>query len=183
MPKLKKTKKSKKPLTYEEAHNKAFSKYRKSSQILVWAGVLNVIGLIVAFIQLNNEPYVFNPFLCFASNNLIIRLLMSIQSMEKLNFLWYIISTIVAIASGTGMIICGVFAQQGKRVPLFLGFSLYIIDMFCIIPLNFVGESTSNLWLIAGIHVIIIAFLAIAVYEYFNIIKIALKYNKLKGEE
>ena len=108
---------------------------------------------------------------------------MSIQSMEKLNFLWYIISTIVAIASGTGMIICGVFAQQGKRVPLFLGFSLYIIDMFCIIPLNFVGESTSNLWLIAGIHVIIIAFLAIAVYEYFNIIKIALKYNKLKGEE
>ena len=173
-------KKNKKPLTYEEAHNKAFSRYRKAAQIMIWAGALNVIGLIVALIQLNSETKTFSPFLCFSTNNLCFRLMMFIPGLESINFLWYFLCIIIAIIFGAGMAACGVFAQQGKKIPLFIGLVFYTIDMFTTISLNFVGESTANLWLISGIHVIIIVFLAIAVYEYFNIIKLAIKHNKIK---
>ena len=173
-------KRPKKELTYEEAHNKAFSRYKKSSQILIWAGALNVIGLIVAFAQLNTETFSFNPFLCFASNNLIFRLLTYIPWLKDVDFLWYIFCIIIAIASSAGLVLLGVFAQQGKKSALFTGVGLYLFDTFCVISLNFVGESITNLWLVAGIHVIIMAFLCVAIYEYFNIIKIAEKYGILK---
>ena len=179
MPKKPKKVSKKKELTYEEAHNKAFARFRKSSQILIWSGALNVLGLLISLVQLNSEPFLFNPFLCYASNNLIIRALTYIPGFSSYSVIWYVVSILVAIASSTGMIILGVFASQGKRYPLFIGSGIYLIDLFFVIPLVFVGESISNMWLSAAIHIIILVFLGFAIYEYFNIIKLALKHKKI----
>jgi hypothetical protein len=174
-------KKNRTQLTYEEAHNKAFSRFQKSSQILIWAGVLNFFGLIVAIIQLNTSNInTFNPFLCFSSNILAFKGLMVAGIFIDNKILWYIVSFLIAIISSVGMIILGVYAKQGKKVHLFMGVSLYVLDMFCTIPLIFIEENLASLWLIAGIHVIITAFLIVAIYEYFNIIKIAVKYGVIK---
>lgn len=169
----------KKELTYEEAHNKAFYRFQKSSQILIWSGALNVLGLIISFIQLNSDTRSFNPFLCYSSNNLLIRALTYIPQLEGYSILWYVISIIIAIASSSGMIVLGVYAQQGKKYPLFIGTGIYFLDLFCIIPLVFVGEIVSNMWLAVGVHIIVLFFLGAAIYQYFNIIKLAIKHNKI----
>ena len=177
-------KKKKTPPTYEEAHNKAFARYQKSSQILIWSGALNFFGLIIAIIQLNTtETHTFNPFLCYSSNILAFRGLMLVEGLSEINYLWYILVFAISILSSVGMILLGVYAQQGKKTHLFTGISLYVLDMFCTIPLIFVEQEIANLWLIAGIHIIVVAFLIVAIYEYFNIIKIAVKYGVIKKED
>ena len=57
-----KSKKDKAKLTYAEEHNKAYSAYKKASQIGIWAGVLNVVGLLIAILQVNFEDQIFNLF-------------------------------------------------------------------------------------------------------------------------
>ena len=176
--------KKKAPSTYQEAHNKAFSRYKKSSQILIWSGVINFFGLIVAIIQLNTTAtHSFNPFLCYSSNILVFRLSMLIPGLSEINFLWYLLVIAVSLITSVGMILLGVYAQQGKKIHLFTGVSLYVLDLFLTIPLIFIEDSYTNLWLIAGIHVIILVFLIVAIYEYFNIIKIAVKYGVIKKED
>jgi hypothetical protein len=176
--------KKKTPLTYEEAHNKAFWRYQKSSQILVWTGILNFIGLIIAIIQLNTtEQHLFNPFLCYSSNIFAFKSLMLIPNLNQINFVWYLLVFAIALISSVGMILLGVYAQQGKKKHLFAGVSIYIFDLFCTLLLIFIEDSYASLWLIAGIHVIVIAFLMVAIFEYFNIIKIAVKYGVIKEKE
>lgn len=177
-------KKDKKPLTYEEAHNKAFARYEKSSQILIWSGVLNFLGLVVAIIQLNTtDTHSFNPFLCYSSNILAFKSLMLIEGLSSINVVWYLLVFAIAIISSVGMVILGVYAKQGKKTHLFAGVSIYMLDMFCTIPLIFFEEELAGLWLIAGIHIIVMAFLIVAIYQYFNIIKIAVKYGVIKEKE
>lgn len=177
-------KKKKEELTYEEAHNKAFSRFQKASQVLVWTGVLNFMGLVIAIIQLNTtEQHLFNPFLCFSSNIFAFKTLMLIPNLQNFNAIWYLLVFLIAILSSVGMILLGVYAQQGKKKHLFAGVSIYLFDLFCTLLLILIEDSYANLWLIAGIHVIVLAFLMVAIYEYFNIIKIAVKYGVIKEKD
>lgn len=170
-------KREKRPLTYEETHNKAYWRYSKAAGIFIWAGVLNVIGLIFAIIQYHGgAATTYDFYLCFASNNVFFRLIGQIGLDMAITYvLWFII----ACGSAAGLVLCSVFAKQGKRTPLFIGAAIYFVDLFCTIPSYFLGENITNLWLIILIHIIIISFSVIAIYEYFHIIRIAEQFGKI----
>ena len=172
-------KKDKTKLTYQEEHNKAYNAFKKASRIGIWAGVLCVIGLLTAIAQ-QSQIGMFNLFLCFGSVDFIICLFLS-NSLLTATPWFYILSFLIAISVSALFILLSVFASQGKKIPLILMVILYFIDMIFIIPMGLMGlESTGNLWLSIGVHTVIIVFMFIALYEYFNIIKIAQKYGIVK---
>lgn len=171
-------KREKPQLTYEEAHNKAYWKYSKAAGIFIWAGILNVVGLIFAIIQYHGGATLsYDFYLCFLSNTAIFRLF-ALTSLDIAPL--YVIYFVIACASSSGLILCSVFAKQGKKNALFIGTIIYFIDLFCAIPSYFLGENVTNLWLSIAIHIIISSFSVIAIYEYFHIIRIAEKYGKIK---
>lgn len=177
-------KSKKKDLTYEEEHNKAYSAYKKASQIGIWAGVLNVIGLLIAIIQVNSEEMAFNLFFCFGAEHLFLKGILKTPFMQNNVPLFYVIGAITAILISTYFILTSVFAKQGKRKALYMMFIGYCVDTLCLIPLGASGiETATNLWLSGAIHAIIFIFMAIALYEYYKIINIAIKYNILKEVE
>jgi hypothetical protein len=175
--------KKKKPeeLTYEEEHNKAFNAYKKSSQIGIWGGVLNVLGLLIAIAQISEMKFL-NLFLCYGSTNFFIDLMMLNTSLAASPW-FYIIGFAIAMALSAVFILLSVFASQGKKIPLILSVVLYFIDLCFVFPLGLLGfENVGTLWLNVAVHVIILGFLFIALYQYVKIIKIAIKYGILKEE-
>lgn len=84
----------------------------------------------------------------------------------------------IAIVFSAISILLGVFASQGKKWALFSGFSFYIADMAMIIGCYALGEPTSYLWIMIGVHIVIIAFLSVAVFQYYNLHTIEKVYKK-----
>lgn len=191
--KKKQIKKEKKPLTYVEAHNKAFWAFHKSSRILIWAGILNVAGLLISLIQTTDasilpvyfiEPsYLasrlvhtsYNFSLGFSTGSFIFRLLEGVD-MHIAGFIALVI--VIAVIFSTISIVFGVFASQGKKWALFTGFGLYLADMAMIVACYALGEPSVYLWIMIGIHVVILAFLSVAVFQYYNLHTIEKVYNK-----
>lgn len=191
--KKKRIKKEKKPLTYVEAHNKAFWAFHKSSRILVWAGILNVAGLLISLIQTTDasippayfidSSYLaarlistnYNFSLGFSTGSFVFRLLEGVE-MHVAGFIASII--VIAIVLSAISIILGVFASQGKKWALFTGFGLYLADMAMIIACYALGEPASYLWIMIGVHVVILAFLIVAVFQYYNLHTIEKVYKK-----
>lgn len=186
-------KKEKKPLTYAEAHNKAFWAFHKSSRIMIWAGVLNVAGLIVGIVQRFTEALepaffitdtylssklggsFFNFSLCFSTNSFVFRLFEA-MNLGDIGFLSIIIG--IAIVFTAGAVLLGVFASQGKKWALVGEVVFYILDMAMIIPCYLIGEAIIYLWIMIGLHVIILGFLGVAIYQYYNLFTIEKIYKK-----
>lgn len=176
-------KSNRKPLTYEYEHNRAYSRYRWASRLIIWIGVLNVVSLLVSIIQFTRgeaEPFFY---FCFASNDLIFQLLLLIPNFF-LNYRWlyFLIAIIIALASTSGMVLLGVYASQGKRKALWASMIIYLIDSLLIIPCYFVGEYAVSILLMSILHIVFLTIIAIAIYYYNKIIIIAEKYHILKEE-
>ena len=62
-------KKEKKPLTYQEEHNKALDRFKKSSRLIIWVGVLNVISLLIAIINYFTQETTLYFYFCFGYFN------------------------------------------------------------------------------------------------------------------
>ena len=176
-----KSKKDKAKFTYAEEHNKAYSAYKKASQIGIWAGVLNVVGLLIAILQVNFEDQIFNLFFCFGSEHLLLKGILKTSFIQSNIPLFYVIAFASALLISAYFILTSVFAKQGKRVALMMMFIGYCVDTLMLIPLGISRlETLANLWLTGAIHAVIFLCMALAIYEYYKIIKIAITHKVLE---
>ena len=172
-------KRKKEQLSYAEEHNRAFGAYKKAAMIGIWSGVLNVFGLLIAITQIS-QTNSFSLFLCYGSVDFLICLMMGVHSIIS-SPLFYILSFVIAAAVSSGFILLSVFATQGKKISLYIMSGLYLLDLMFILPLGLMGlETLGNILLSIVVHVVIIAFLLIAIYQYDKIVKIAIKHGILK---
>ena len=79
-----------------------------------------------------------------------------------------------------GAVLLSVFASQGKKKWLWAAVIAYAIDALLIIASYFLGENIASIWMMFGLHLIVLGFLAIAVREYYKIIEIAVKHGVIK---
>lgn len=180
---LKRKKKEKPVLTYEEEHNKHFWRYQKSSRVLIWAGAINFVSLVVSIIQaiVTKESSLFFYF-CFGIDDVIFQALALIPFFQTdVGSYFYLASIIlVAMITTAGAVLLSVFASQGKKKWLWAAVIAYAIDALLIIASYFLGENIASIWMMFGLHLIVLGFLAIAVREYYKIIEIAVKHGVIK---
>ena len=182
---LKKKKKEKPVLTYEEEHNKHFWRYQKSSRVLIWAGAINFVSLIVSIIQsiVSKDSSLFFYF-CFGIDDVIFQALALIPFFQTATGSYFYIASIILVAMMTtaGAVLLSVFASQGKKKWLWASVIVYSVDALIIIPAYFLGENIASIWMMLGLHLIVLGFLAIAVREYYKIIEIAVKHGVIKQQ-
>lgn len=204
--KKRKIRKSKKTLTYAEAHNRAFLAYNKASRVIIWAAILNVIGLMVAIIQqamtkfddyfvfalnsLLGSTVVSSGFqfsLCYGINSFIFRLLeipfankLGDQTLSYASYI--IILVIIAILISAITVYVSVLASQGKKAALYGEIIFYILDTFMIVGCYIIGEASEILWILIGLHVIVLFFLGMALFQYYKLFEIE-KIYKIKPSE
>lgn len=194
--------KKKKTLTYVEAHNKAFSIFSKASTIMIWAGVFNVFGVMLTIIQyaMTNElaatfikgsyfygqmvssTYQFS--LCFSSNTLIFRLLEilnhSIYASTPIleTHFFYAIIIVISIIFAALVSYFAILTRSGKRWAMITNGVFYALDTIMVLPLYLLGEDISLLWITLGVHIIILFFVAIGIFEYFHLFEIEKAHDK-----
>ncbi len=180
---LKRKKKEKPVLTYEEEHNKHFWRYQKSSRVLIWAGAINFVSLVVSIIQaiVTKESSLFFYF-CFGIDDVIFQALALIPFFQTDVGSYFYLASIVLVAMITtaGAVLLSVFASQGKKKWLWAAVIAYAIDALLIIASYFLGENIASIWMMFALHLIVLGFLAIAVREYYKIIEIAVKHGVIK---
>ena len=198
-------KKKKKPLSYVEAHNKAFKLFQKAALIMIWAAVFNVFGLFISIIQVisssgelvskfadgsflyNNTLYAGSTFqysLCYASNSFIFRLLETLtfnpySSAQTLPTSWfYALIIIISLIFSSITAYLSVQARNGKFYALLASAIFYGVDTLMIIDCYLIGEDLSNIWIMIGVHVIILIFIFIAIFEYVRLFEIEKLHEK-----
>ena len=185
----KKQKKAKKPrvLSYEEKHNRHYGYFSKASRVLLWAGIINVVSLLVSIIQAyTNEGSSIYFYFCFGFNDLIFKLLYNNVTYFSTSGMWLYIIIIILIAmiSSAGSVLLSINAAKGKKFFLWFGFGFYIIDTLLIaLCYYFGGESITSIWFMIAFHAIIIAFQCVSLYEYYKIVALAKQYGMLKAKE
>ena len=192
----------KKPTTYVEAHNRAFSIFTKASTIMIWAAVFNVFGVMLTIIQyaMNNElaavfikdsllygqmvssTYQFS--LCFSSNSFIFRLLEILNhsiynSVPILETHWFYIAIIaIAIAFAGVVSYLSILTKNGKKWAMITNAVFYGVDTIMILGCYLIGEDISLLWISLGVHIIILFFIAVGIFEYFHLFEIEKTHDK-----
>ncbi len=173
---------SKRVKTYEEQHNAAFSRFQKFSGSLIWAGILNVVSLIIIIVQgatgaIENNAVTFN--FCFGISDLTFRLLALIPFFTSGGeWLYYLTIVIIAMIYSTGAIFLGVMCRKGKIKALWAGAIIYLLDAFLVIPSSlWLSQSVLGMWIMVGLHVVILALQAYAIVIYYQIVDLAIHYQ------
>lgn len=172
-----------KTASYVELHNRAVERFRKSSRILIWAGIFNVLGLAIGIVQVSSGVSDTLPFyFCFGILDILFN---SLIVMINNVYAEFAIAIVVAMALSVGAILLSVFASQGRKRPLIIATGLYFIDWVLVLIAYFLSlESWQNLIMSCGFHLIISACLAYAIYQYFNVINIEKRFvNKSESAE
>lgn len=170
-------KKSKPQLTYVEAHNKAVRLYRKTVIFLMWTGIISILATVIGVFRSESGygmSLAFNVFI----NGLLVNLNMP-------DYATYLSIFAVSIATGALFAALGFFAQQGKKVFLFIGLGLYLADFGAVFFVYGANWSTTYAFTIAT-HLVIVAALIIAVFEYYQVLTIERVYrgsDQIKIEE
>lgn len=169
------------PRSYVETHNSAVIKYQRAARIMIWAGVLNFVGLIISHIQLvmgQVEKIQFH--FCFGISNFFFNLLRDRADMPSGGF--YTIIYIVSLALTIGAVLLGVYSSQGKKKFLFASLISYFVDWVMMLVAFFTAVDPQSelmvLFFSGGIHIIITFFLVFALYEYYNVINIEKRFEK-----
>lgn len=184
--------------TYVEAHNRTYSIFVKSSRIIIWAGAFNVIGLMVSVIQssLGQAPiYYFSSNtifwsklgtsttsqfgLCYAICSMIFRFFET-ASIDFNKFGEGVLNTtsllilelVVAILFSALSVALSVFASQGRKYCLYGQTIFYLLDTLTIIILYFLGEPFEIIWLLIGVHAIILFFAILSIISYYQLFAI-----------
>lgn len=185
-------KRNKKNYSYAEAHNRAFWAFNKSSKIMIWASVFNVIGLMIGIIQQANTDFssyylfsegslLFNNVyrsgfqysLCFSTNSFIFRLLeipfFNVRDGNAMPVAFFSIIIPIAISFSGLMVYISITASQGKKWALYTQTIFYVFDTLMIVGCYLIGESIDILWIMVGLHVIILVFLGVSIYQYYHL--------------
>ncbi len=165
--------------SYVELHNSAVLRYRRACKTFIWAGVVNLVGLIVGVIQYYAQGQEYLPFFyCFGVNDFLFTLLEPILGLNSVWF-WLIVAAMLLITT-SGAVLLGLFSSQGKKVILFIMLGVYLTDWIMAFLAFFVaGESWIGLLINAGIHVIVSFFLVVALYQYYNVINIEKRFKNI----
>lgn len=200
-----KKKKSKKVLTYAQAHNKALRSYQKSSRIMIWAGVFNIFGLMIDLIQnatqqispatfiegtLLGNSLSFSTYqyaFCFSSNSFLFRIFEMLTFYRlgdpSLDFVWFIVIIMaISLIFSSLAILAGIYASQGKKIAFYGQIIFYLVDTIMILACYLIGEASEYLWIMLGLHVIIWFFLIISIYEYYHLFAIEKIYKQNTAE-
>ena len=197
-------KRKKKTLGYIDAHNKAFRIFQKAALIMIWAAVFNVFGLFITIIQYvtsgemvakfsegtylyNNILYAGSTFqysLCYSTNSLLFRLLETITfnpftSTQVLQTHWfYLLIILISIVFSGITAYLSVLARSGKLYALLANAIFYGIDTLVIVACWILGEDLTYIWIMIGMHVIILFFIFIAIFEYVHLYEIEKLHDK-----
>ena len=173
--------------TYEEQHNAAFARYQKFSGALIWAGILNVVSLIIIIVQgttgmVENNAITFN--FCFGISDLTFRLLALIPYFSNGGeWLYYVTIVVVAMIYSTGAIFLGVMCRKGKIKALWSGAIIYLLDSFFIIPSSiWLSQSVLGMWIMVGLHIVILAIHGYAIVIYYQIVDLAVHYKRISPQ-
>lgn len=184
----KRNKKIEKPKqSYVTLHNRAVTRYKQAAKILIWAGVLNFVGLIISIVQFytSEDVNTIQYYFCFGVNDFLFTLLETKASLNTNNpVLFWIIVSVMTIGTTVGSTLISLFASQGKKKFLISCLAAYFTDWVFVFLAYFVsGETTQGLLLSGGIHIIITFFLIVAAYQYRNVLEIEKRFEKPKVEE
>lgn len=197
-------KRKKRNLGYVDAHNRAFRIFQKASLIMLWAAVFNVFGLIITIIQYmtssemvakftqgsylyNNVLYagsVYQYSMCFSSNSFIFRLLETLtnnpyHSTQLLPTSWFYVSIIaIAILFSAVSSYLAVLSRGGNFKALLSNAIFYGIDTLMIFACWVMGEDMTYIWIMIGIHVIILFFVFVSIFEYNHLLEIEKLHDK-----
>lgn len=154
--------------TYADLHNKAVRLYRKTAIFLLWAGVVSILATIIAIFR-SEAGYGMSLAINIYLNRLI-------AALGLPNYAASLIIFALSIATGALFAVLGFFAQQGKKVFLFVGAALYLADFAALFLVYGANWSTTYAFTIAT-HLVILGALAIAIYEYFHVIAIEKRFH------
>ncbi len=181
--------KPRREISYAEAHNKAVNHYRKSSMFLFWAGILSLGAALIGVIQMvSGQLFVLNEVsynwpksgfsLSLSALIALDRLLIDSIQNPVISDILILLSSIIV---GAGLAALGFFASKGKRLFLFLGFSLYLLDFAALFFVYYfylapIYSWTNYLFSIAT-HVIVLGALVYALICFYRVIDIEKKYH------
>ncbi len=173
----------KKEASYVDLHNNAVIKYRRAARTFIWAGVVNFVGLIIGVVQhytieANAEQPI--PFyFCFGFNDF---LFSWFESFNMHIALFWVIASVIALATTAGAVLLGVYAAMGKKKILISMIAAYGVDWLFLIlksTLFFARDGLLGLFINLGIHMIISFFLVVAVYQFYNVINIEKRFKDI----
>ena len=173
------------PRSYVQLHNSAVIKYQRASRIMIWAGVLNFVGLIISNIQfVSGQIEKIQFHFCFGISNFFFNLL---RDRAELPDVWfYVILYSVTILLTIGATLLGVYSSQANKKVLIASIAIYFVDWVMMLLAFFTAiEPQSELMVLffsGGIHLIITFFLVFALYEYYNVINIEKRFQKPQEE-
>ena len=96
--------------------------------------------------------------------------------------LFWVIVSLIALATTAGAVLLGVYASMGKKKVLIAMISAYGADWLLLILKNilfFSRDGAAGLIVNLGIHVIISFFLIVAVYQFYNVINIEKRFKDI----
>lgn len=175
--KVKKAKK--KPLTYEEAHNKALRLYSKTALFLLWIGVLNVLSSLIGVIQVaksgGNWPS--SGYALATSFQIAINFALSHLNIPVWDSL---LIFFISVLFGALFAFLGLISTKGYKVPLIIGISLYFLDFIALFLIYFLyidPMNMTNFFFSLILHIFLLGGLFVAVYNYIKIIRLEVKYK------
>ena len=174
---FKRRKKEKKSLSYVALHNAAVVRFQKSSRIFIWAAIVNFVGLIIGHIQFLSGTTEIPFSFCYGVSTFILDILWYNVSLDTYAII--IIAYVISFALSGVTAWMGVMSSQANKKFLFACVIFYFFDwIFVLLAFFIAGEPWSGLLINGGIHAIITFFLVMAVYQYYNVIKIEKRFVK-----
>ncbi len=165
--------------TYSERHNKAVRIYQKASFFLLWAGVVNVIAAIFGVFGVgtttdsegNIVDYRYS--MCFSINKFL-NYYLEQSGLDQ--WLFSLIIVFLALAMGGLFALFGYLASSGKRLYLFAGAILYVLD-FVLFFFAFYNSPWTSYAFGLATHAVILVAIGVAIFEYFNVLSIEAHYR------
>ncbi len=96
--------------------------------------------------------------------------------------LFWVIASVIALATTAGAVLLGVYAAMGKKKILISMIAAYGVDWLFLIlksTLFFARDGLLGLFINLGIHMIISFFLVVAVYQFYNVINIEKRFKDI----
>ncbi len=157
-------------VSYEAAHNRAVRQFKKMSMFILWSGILNIVSAVVAILRAGDLDFS----LSYAFNEMLFRILIEQTTLSNV---WISLSIVgIAVLSGVGFALLGLFANMGNKVCLLLGAALYFLDFIAIFVFIPYGESY---WTMIVVHTMFMFAAFAAIFTYYRVLDIEKKFHKV----